>query len=133
MRLRSGSSFGLSKRIAIALAWVSASLAVGLGGCSGDEELAPAAGHALAEGCLINTDCNSPLVCAFRRCHTECKDSRDCPLPQRCVASDRPFYVCQLTSEQHCTRNSDCGAHQICASDLECRDGCATDRDCFTG
>lgn len=133
MGLLRGQSYALSRRFLVAVAWVSAVFAVGLGGCSGDDDVAPSGGRALSEGCLINTDCNTPLVCAFRRCHVECKDSRDCPLPQRCIASDRPFYVCQLESEQPCRRNSDCGELQICASDLQCRDGCASDRDCFPG
>jgi hypothetical protein len=87
----------------------------------------------LAEGCTINTDCNSPLVCAFQRCHAACKTSRDCDLGQRCVASDRPFHVCQLASESQCDTNSNCGAGQICGVDKQCRDACVTARDCVMG
>ena len=56
----------------------------------------------LAEGCIINTDCSSPLVCAFRKCHQACTSSRDCEPGQRCMASDRPFHVCQLPDERLC-------------------------------
>ncbi len=87
----------------------------------------------ISEGCLLNTDCTSPLVCAFRRCHTECASSRDCPDDQRCVSSDRPFMVCQLEDERDCTRNSDCPVRMVCGIDGECRDQCATERDCIEG
>src|SRR5262252_4964228 len=81
--------------------------------CSGSDH-APLKG--LAEGCLINTDCNAPLVCAFRKCHEACRDSRDCNQMQhqRCVASDRPYHVCQLVEERDCTFNSDCPDRQVC-------------------
>jgi Leucine-rich repeat (LRR) protein len=98
--------------------------------CSGDDSSASAA---LAEGCVVNTDCASPLVCAFRKCHTACTASRDCPLGERCVASDRPYHVCQLAGEKNCSYNSQCPEGQTCAIDQQCRDQCAADRDCVTG
>src|SRR5260221_2345477 len=69
---------------------------------------------ALAEGCLLNTDCASPLVCAFRRCHTACESTRDCPAPERCVAGDKPFHVCQLSQEKSCSYNSQCPTGMVC-------------------
>src|SRR5262245_37160214 len=97
--------------------------------CSSDE---PPRSN-LSEGCLVNTDCSSPLVCAFRRCHVACESTRDCPSPARCVASDRPFHVCQLESERDCTYNSDCPKGQVCAADAQCRDQCQGDADCLSG
>lgn len=133
MRLSRGQGQTPSRKLLVAFACVGASLVFG-GGCSADDAPAgPGAGHALAEGCLINSDCASPLVCAFRRCHTQCKVARDCNAPERCVASDRPFNVCQQELEQPCTRNSDCPELQICANDQQCRDACQTDRDCVLG
>src|SRR4051794_35201346 len=41
---------------------------------SGDQNVSE-----LAQGCVVNTDCQAPLVCAFRRCHTACEATRDCP------------------------------------------------------
>src|SRR4051812_29030472 len=76
----------------------------------------------LSDGCLVNTDCNTPLVCAFRKCHNACEATRDCPVGLRCVASDRPFHVCQLGTEQACIYNSDCPKGQVCAADAQCRD-----------
>ena len=97
--------------------------------CGGSDK-PPLAG--LAEGCLVNTDCNAPLVCAFRKCHEACVDSRDCKGPgQRCVSSDRPYHVCQLVDERNCTYNSDCGGGQTCGVDFQCRDQCNADRDCL--
>ncbi|HEY3594828.1 MAG TPA: hypothetical protein VGL13_13185, partial [Polyangiaceae bacterium] len=98
------------------------------GACSSDDR--PTL-KALAEGCIINTDCDAPLVCAFRKCHTACSDSRDCPLGERCVASDRPYHVCQLDDERNCLRNSDCVEGEVCGVDFQCRDQCATTRDCL--
>jgi formylglycine-generating enzyme required for sulfatase activity len=106
-------------------------LLVGLliaGACSSD---APKA--RLADGCAINSDCSSPLVCAFKSCHNACASSRDCPDSERCVASDRPFSVCQLPSERDCSYNSQCGTGQLCGVDGQCRDQCTTDRDCVVG
>src|SRR4051812_43643015 len=77
---------------------------------------------ALASGCSINSDCDSPLVCAFQRCHTACETSRDCDPGQRCMASDRPFHVCQLAQEELCTYNSQCPTGQVCGRDGQCRD-----------
>src|SRR5882672_6817061 len=86
--------------------------------CSGSDS-APLKG--LAEGCVINSDCNSPLVCAFRKCHEACRDSRDCNVQeqQRCVASDRPYHVCQLVTERDCTFNSECAGGQTCGIDFQ--------------
>src|SRR6478735_2512486 len=95
--------------------------------CSGSDAPPLAA---IAEGCSINTDCTSPLVCAFRKCHTACTTSRDCPMGQRCMASDRPFHVCQLPDETKCAYNSECPSGQLCGVDGRCRDQCAADRDC---
>src|SRR5258705_11673579 len=95
--------------------------------CSSDK------GAELAQGCLINSDCNDPLVCAFRKCHNACTDTRDCSIPLRCVASDRPFHVCQLVEERLCRYNSDCPEKQVCASDAQCRDECQGDADCLFG
>lgn len=96
--------------------------------CSSD-----APGARLSDGCLINSDCTSPLVCAFQRCHNACKDSRDCPSGLRCVASDRPFKVCELKEEVHCARNIDCPPQMVCGVDGQCRDQCSTNGDCISG
>jgi hypothetical protein len=87
----------------------------------------------LAQGCLINSQCNAPLVCAFRRCHAECEDSRDCPAEQRCMSSDGPFHVCQLPDETKCSYNTQCPERQKCGIDGNCRDECTSDRDCVLG
>ena len=104
-----------------------AALVTSFGACGNDAPVL----KALAEGCLLNTDCNAPLICAFRKCHQACTASRDCPAGQRCVASDRPSYVCQLADERNCVRNSDCVEGQVCGIDQQCRDQCVTARDCL--
>jgi hypothetical protein len=118
------SSYGLAKTaagVALAILWA--------GGCS--DSHGPAA--RLAAVCTINSDCAAPLVCAFQRCHTACNSSRDCDAGQRCVASDRPFHVCQLNDESNCKTNSNCPQGQICGVDSQCRDACVTTRDCIKG
>jgi hypothetical protein len=87
----------------------------------------------LAAGCTLNSDCDSPLVCAFQRCHNECTSSRDCATGQRCVASDRPFKVCQLDEERACSTNAECPLGMLCGVDGQCRDQCVTNRDCISG
>lgn len=112
---------------AAAVALAAAAAPFALPACDGDD---PPEVASVGEGCLINTDCNAPLVCAFRRCHTECEESRDCAPGQRCIVADRPFRVCQLDDERACSYNSECAGAQVCAIDGECRDQCAADRDC---
>lgn len=102
-----------------------------MGGCSSNSDAAAVTLAALSEGCLINSDCGGALVCAFRRCHVQCNESKDCELGQRCVGADRPFSVCQLEIEKLCTFNSQCPEGQLCAVDGECRDQCKTARDCL--
>jgi hypothetical protein len=75
---------------------------LGFSACSGDPEPVQVA---LAQGCTINSDCVAPLVCAFKRCHDECNESRDCPNDQHWMVSDRPFHVCQLPVEETCSYN----------------------------
>ena len=85
----------------------------------------------LASGCILNSDCNTPLVCAFKTCHDKCQDSRDCPDGQRCLQSDRPFHVCQLPAETGCSSNAQCPTGQVCGIDNQCRDQCKVERDCL--
>ncbi len=109
---------------------------LGLGAC-----LAPACGSddadairraKLAEGCLINTDCQSPLVCAFRACHVQCNEQRDCPAGELCVPTDKPFKVCMFEKEQQCAYHTDCPANFKCVFS-KCRPECKTDKDCVSG
>lgn len=100
--------------------------------CSGDD-VQPVD---LGGGCLVNSDCSAPLICAFRRCHTQCNSDRDCQMgliSERCVEADRPYRVCQLDNETKCTYNSDCPQGEVCGIDDQCRDQCASDRDCVMG
>lgn len=90
-------------------------------------------GHALSKGCAINSDCDSPLVCAFQTCHQQCDASRDCPDSELCVTSVRPNAVCQFPSEATCAYNSQCVPGEVCARDGHCRDQCTADRDCIAG
>ena len=90
---------------------------------------------ALSGGCLLDSDCETGLVCMFRRCHQRCETSKDCPLRddgqrQPCVVADKPIRVCQLEDERQCVRHSDCPGALVCALDATCRTACGDDRDC---
>ncbi|MBK7582995.1 MAG: hypothetical protein IPI67_22715 [Myxococcales bacterium] len=122
-----GARVGVAVRLglgaAVALLWAAA--------CGSDDAEGLRRGK-LAEGCVINTDCTAPLVCAFRLCHQECKDQPDCELGQLCVPADKPFNVCQLPIESGCTYHSQCPADFRCAAG-KCRPECVTEKDCVGG
>ena len=88
---------------------------------------------ALSEGCLVNSDCASPLACAFQRCHVECVTTRDCDGTLHCVGAHVETRVCQLDSEATCTTSVDCLAGFLCGQDGTCRDHCASDAECGGG
>ncbi len=99
--------------------------------CPGTKEKLATA--ALADGCYINTDCVTPLVCAFKRCHNACTTDRDCGPGLLCVVSDQPFRVCLLPQEVACTYNTDCPPNLLCAANGGCHPQCLTQRDCVAG
>ena len=98
--------------------------------CSSTDELAKAQ---LTAGCLIDSDCTSPFVCAFKTCHQPCNTSADCKDPpgSRCVTSGRPFNVCEAPTA--CSFNTQCPGTQVCGIDDLCRDQCRADKDCTVG
>jgi hypothetical protein len=122
--------------------WVRAGLILGLSlvtlpHCSdGSEERLTAV--KLAGQCALDSECEPPLVCAFERCHWECKTDRDCREKNdknagRCVKTDGADGpgVCQLADEAACDSNADCRpGPQVCASDRQCRDVCSAVEPC---
>lgn len=111
-----------------------AALAAGLAsGCVSSEN---AAKTELAAGkrCTLHSDCTSPNVCTFGRCHAECTSSGDCEAGTRCVQSDvAGAGVCQLSDERACATSGDCVGAQVCGVDGACRDLCKGDADCLPG
>ena len=91
----------------------------------------------LAQSCSLNSDCNTPLVCVFSRCHDACHNSGDCPTGERCVsggagaASDGN--VCQLPTEATCSATSTCQSGEACGSDQQCRAECTPAMGCTAG
>jgi hypothetical protein len=108
-----------------------------LGACSDSSEEKEAT-DVLSADCALPSDCKDPLICAFSRCHAQCKANRDCPTGQRCVisedaeAGDDPG-VCQLPEEEGCKTDRDCVGGQMCSVDNECRDECSDGDDCIGG
>lgn len=87
---------------------------------------------ALAAGCSINSDCVSPLVCAFGRCHAACKVSSDCPATnpaEHCVVSGADG-ICELPQEVACSATQACPNSLLCAADEQCRSPCETNNQC---
>ncbi len=78
---------------------------------------------------MLATDCASPLVCAFRMCHVECSEQRDCADGELCVPTDKPFKVCMFESEQKCDYHSDCPESFKCVVG-KCRPECKVTKDC---
>jgi hypothetical protein len=85
----------------------------------------------LSRGCLVNSDCRAPLVCAFERCHVECVTTRDCDGVQRCVGAREVERVCQLELEASCKTTADCAEGLVCGADGGCRDTCDRDEHCI--
>ena len=82
-------------------------------------------------GCTLNSECNTPLVCAFERCHSECYTSRDCVAPQLCVRAGA-VGVCQLPDEVSCKTQVDCRGTLVCAPQGQCLRGCTSNASCLT-
>jgi hypothetical protein len=88
---------------------------------------------ALAAGCLANSDCDAPLVCAFKVCHNACKETRDCEGAALCVKIEGGN-VCRLPTESACTESTNCPAPLKCGVDGQCRPACVdASTDCLSG
>ncbi len=104
-------------------------------GCGTREKIGTAV---LAEGCLLNSDCDPKFVCLFRRCHQPCDKQSDCQLGPdgkhlNCVDVERPYKACLLPQDSRCLYNTDCGSPLVCAADLRCHAECLDVRDCVSG
>jgi hypothetical protein len=95
-------------------------------GCSGAKKIQ------VGVSCILNSDCNQPLVCTMGKCHEGCRATVDCPAGQTCTKVDNSG-VCQLPGEVQCAVSLPCGPLLICAVDLRCRSGCNGSADCMGG
>lgn len=86
----------------------------------------------LGSECLFNGDCQSPLVCAGRRCRAPCRDDRDCVNGWRCRPSGVSAQRVCLPPEEHgyCTTQAECDAPSVCGPTGRCGSQCATAYDC---
>lgn len=114
----------------LAFAGVASLLALIVPACSNEAKPKPAAEDGRG-GCLVNSDCASPLVCAFQRCHVECVTTRDCDGTLRCIGAHEASRVCQLEDEAKCQTTTDCAATLVCGADGNCRDFCQSDAECI--
>lgn len=81
--------------------------------------------------CVRQTDCASPLVCAYGRCRAECTQNRDCPPGASCLLVDGHTGACSLEIDTQCETGVGraCATGLVCAAD-RCQGSCATDTDC---
>lgn len=88
----------------------------------------------VGEGCEINSDCATPLVCVIGHCRRQCVDSRDCGAGLRCLVAPESAVGggCQLEHERECALTSQCTTGLVCQNGT-CTTRCATDRDCVEG
>ena len=92
-------------------------------------------GVELSGSCSINSDCDSPLICAFGKCHKACEVSSDCPVTspaERCIVSGTTG-VCELPQELTCSGTKPCPTTLLCASDEQCRTPCEMTNQCAGG
>ena len=81
--------------------------------------------------CARQSDCASPLVCAYGRCRAECQQNRDCPAGASCLLVDGVGGACSLEVDTGCETGVGraCATGLVCAAD-RCEGGCATDAEC---
>ena len=98
-----------------------------LAGCSSSKKIE------VGGNCILNSDCNSPLLCTDGKCHDACHASVDCPTGQNCVKVSG-ITVCQLPAEATCSASAtSCPASLVCASDQHCRTPCQSAANCAGG
>jgi Dickkopf N-terminal cysteine-rich region len=92
----------------------------------------------LGDQCVFNSDCESPLICAGRRCRAPCTGrpgDRECLAGAVCLPSENPqTFVCVPNTEPSlCGRDPQCPAGAVCLQSAcfwTCRDSdlCAANR-----
>jgi len=107
-------------------------------GCG--DGVADAIVQAIGGECVLDSDCEDGLACAFQVCHQRCETSKDCPAGDggehlACVTGPAPAEarICQLSADVACELHSDCADPLECAMDNRCRNQCDGDRDCVPG
>ncbi len=109
--------------VALALTGIAIAIAAVTQSCSSTPATA-----GIAEGCSLNSDCNAALVCVFSRCHAACAETRDCPTPERCTATESGS-VCLLDQEKACSAAKPCTGGLVCA-ESQCRNACSEMQAC---
>jgi hypothetical protein len=56
-----------------------------IGGLFGSLGPSGVSARPVLDQCAFNDDCESPLVCAGRRCRAQCRTARDCGIGEQCV------------------------------------------------
>lgn len=107
-------------------------MVISAGGCNG---VGVIGGGALGGECMLDSDCNADLICAYQFCHIPCVETRDCDVAggEECLMSHEtdkdPYNYCTIPIA--CAGNAECGDSRVCAEDKKCRDACFQDGDCL--
>lgn len=110
-------------------------LSLGLASIAGTVFSGTGCGGALGGECVIDSDCNADLICAYQFCHIPCMETRDCDVAggEECFMSHEtdkdPYNYCMIPIA--CAGNAECGDSRECAEDKKCRDACFQDGDCL--
>lgn len=84
--------------------------------------------------CVLNSDCDDPLVCELGSCRIQCTDDRDCGAGLNCFDHDRDGTGgCQLDTEIECSASADCIRPELVCLEGRCQLSCREDRDCEPG
>lgn len=100
-------------------------------GCVSGESVAR---RGLLGDCTFNDECQSPLICAARRCRAECRTDRDCTNNWRCrSAGQGNKFVCYDPADRAtgCEYASHCQSPDICGPGNICQAQCNDDYDCI--
>lgn len=100
-------------------------------GCVSGETLTR---RGLLGDCQFNDECQSPLICAARRCRAECRTDRDCTNGWRCrSAGQGNKFVCYDPADRAtgCEYASHCQSPDICGPGNICQAQCNDDYDCI--
>lgn len=100
-------------------------------GCVSGESVAR---RGLLGDCTFNDECQSPLICAARRCRAECRTDRDCTNNWRCrSAGQGNKFVCYDPADRAtgCEYASHCQWPDVCGPGNVCQAQCNDDYDCI--
>jgi len=88
--------------------------------------IVPSCGGGIGNECILDSDCDSQLICAYGYCHTQCADDRDCFLEYSMGA------VCIRRTDNGVSPSTFCGVPEYCNTSVDCATGfVCSEKKCF--